>query len=299
MRKKILLLGSSMTQRSFSIEHHGWGASLANWYCRTGDVLNRGAGGYNSKWCKLYLPKLLGNEQPDLTILFIGNNDTIDESEKQHVSISDYKANLHSILDSLYTVNANMAVLLVTPTCVNHLIKTRHCNQRRAQYAEVVRDIVKYQSKTPSLANKSLNLVDLWSGCDHSEPLAAEDLHDGAHLNRVGNRKVWDKVKLAINRHCAHLSPDSVKHKGNKRRAAQLEAELELSSVALMQSKKQTCTVPTASPAVQNRKERGDSLSDSAVQKAGTTDTTLQLLEVQEGVSGLQLTVPLWHEIPH
>lgn len=32
LRRKILLLGSSITERSFSVELYGWGAQLQNWY---------------------------------------------------------------------------------------------------------------------------------------------------------------------------------------------------------------------------------------------------------------------------
>jgi lysophospholipase L1-like esterase len=71
-RRKIMLLGSSMTQRAFSIEHGGWGAALAHWYSRSADVINRGAGGYTSRMLKNYLSHLMAGEKPDMVVIFIG-----------------------------------------------------------------------------------------------------------------------------------------------------------------------------------------------------------------------------------
>lgn len=274
MRKKILLLGSSMTQRSFSVEHHGWGASLANWYCRTADILNRGAGGYNSSWCRMYLPKLLGGERPDMAILFVGNNDATESGERQHVPLVEYQSNILAILESLYNIKPTMAVLLVTPTRVNEELKQKHCNQRRADYAEVVRDIVRRQDKVPFLANKQLALVDLWSGGEQQAVLC-EDLHDGAHLGRSGNRKVFEKLRAAVNAHWPQLSPDAVRHRGNKRRPG-FEPEEQLLR-ALKRSSLDAVAAPT-SPCSPLRKELVSS-------------------DLLAETTGLQLTVPLWHEI--
>lgn len=40
-RKKILLLGDSITQQSFSPLHRGFGAGISDWYHRTADVVAR------------------------------------------------------------------------------------------------------------------------------------------------------------------------------------------------------------------------------------------------------------------
>ena len=52
-RRKILLLGDSITQQSFSLTTSGWGAGLADWYQRSADVMlliEDGFSGYNSRW---------------------------------------------------------------------------------------------------------------------------------------------------------------------------------------------------------------------------------------------------------
>ena len=225
LRKKIFLLGSSMTERSFCLEHHGWGASMAHWYARSADVFNRGAGGYNSRWLNAYLPRLLADDKPDLVVLFIGNNDAIDEHEPQHVPLNEYKANVISILEKLYHAKPSMAVLLVTTTRVNGQMKPLQKNSRRQQYAEVLRFIHRNRMRPEVLGTENIpqdmGLVDLWGGEGVNDaPLAQQlekysiletDLHDGSHLNSTGNKKVFSALKDTINALFPHLSPDTIK----------------------------------------------------------------------------------------
>jgi len=214
-----------MTERSFCLEHHGWGASMAHWYARSADVFNRGAGGYNSRWLNAYLPRLLADDKPDLVVLFIGNNDAIDEHEPQHVPLNEYKANVISILEKLHHAKPSMAVLLVTTTRVNGQMKPLQKNARRRQYAEVLRFIHRNRMRPEVLGTENIpqdmGLVDLWGGEGVNDaPLAQQlekysiletDLHDGSHLNSTGNKKVFSALKDTINTLFPHLSPDTIK----------------------------------------------------------------------------------------
>jgi len=208
LRRKILLLGSSTTQRSFSVEHHGWGAQLAHWYSRTADVLNRGAGGYNSRWTRRYLKRSFAGEKPDMTILFIGNNDSIQDNEPQHAPLTEYRDNLIAILDFLYQVNRNMIVLMVTTSCVNEETRPKHNNERRSQYAQIVRDVVAKRWDLPTPVPKHIALVDLQA--NDACHIGNDDLVDGMHFNRSGNRKVFEAIKTVINTQFPHFSPDFV-----------------------------------------------------------------------------------------
>eukprot|EP01032_Pedospumella_encystans_P009286 gene9286-10944_t len=214
-----------MTERSFCLEHHGWGASMAHWYARSADVFNRGAGGYNSRWLNAYLPRLLADDKPDLVVLFIGNNDAIDEHEPQHVPLNEYKANVIRILEQLYHAKPSMAVLLVTTTRVNGELKPLQKNSRRRQYAEVLRFIHRNRMRPEVLGTENIpqdmGLVDLWGGEGVNDaPLAQQlekysilesDLHDGSHLNSTGNKKVFSALKDTINSLFPLLSPDTIK----------------------------------------------------------------------------------------
>jgi len=236
-RAKILLLGSSMTQRSFSIEHQGWGSYLAQWYSRSADVLNRGSGGYNSRWLRQFVPQILAAEEsaPDMTVLFIGNNDAIHETEMQHVPLSDYRENIETILRHLHSVRRNMIVLLVTTTPVNEHLKPLHSNDRRRRYADVVRDIIrdhetvvaqmstgKYpltsSGEVEYLRPRFIGLVDLWEASEH-EAVTIEDLHDGSHLDKNGNKKVFETMRRCINEVFPFFSPDHLVIPRNQLRA--------------------------------------------------------------------------------
>eukprot|EP00551_Chaetoceros_affinis_P005088 CAMPEP_0203675182 /NCGR_PEP_ID=MMETSP0090-20130426/19281_1 /ASSEMBLY_ACC=CAM_ASM_001088 /TAXON_ID=426623 /ORGANISM="Chaetoceros affinis, Strain CCMP159" /LENGTH=373 /DNA_ID=CAMNT_0050541291 /DNA_START=16 /DNA_END=1137 /DNA_ORIENTATION=+ len=54
-RGKIILLGDSITQMSFSATLSGWGSYVADVYQRRCDVYNRGMSGYNTDWFLRYL----------------------------------------------------------------------------------------------------------------------------------------------------------------------------------------------------------------------------------------------------
>jgi lysophospholipase L1-like esterase len=49
-RKKVVFFGDSITQHGFNNKINGWVSSMANWWTRRVDVLNRGFSGYNSAW---------------------------------------------------------------------------------------------------------------------------------------------------------------------------------------------------------------------------------------------------------
>ncbi|XP_060042996.1 isoamyl acetate-hydrolyzing esterase 1 homolog isoform X2 [Erinaceus europaeus] len=75
---RVLLFGDSITQ--FSFQQGGWGASLADKLVRKCDVLNRGFSGYNTRWAKIILPRLIrkGNSLDNLVAvtIFFGANDS-------------------------------------------------------------------------------------------------------------------------------------------------------------------------------------------------------------------------------
>lgn len=87
LRPYWVILGDSLTQRAF--EPSGWGAAVANQYARSIDVLNRGYGGYNSRWVLRILPRILpdtlAQEPPQLLTLWLGANDAVLPDSHRHV----------------------------------------------------------------------------------------------------------------------------------------------------------------------------------------------------------------------
>ncbi|KAI2522368.1 IAH1 isoform 10, partial [Pan troglodytes] len=107
----------------FSFQQGGWGASLADRLVRKCDVLNRGFSGYNTRWAKIILPRLIrkGNslDIPVAVTIFFGANDSAlkDENPKQHIPLEEYAANLKSMVQYLKSVDIpENRVILITPT---------------------------------------------------------------------------------------------------------------------------------------------------------------------------------------
>jgi lysophospholipase L1-like esterase len=224
IRKKILLLGSSMTQRSFQVEHQGWGAQLSNWYVRSADVLNRGASGYNSRWTLRFIKQSFANDKPDMTILFIGNNDAIEEGEKQHVSLEEYRQNILGLLEYFGSINRHMIVLLVSPTPCLESIRPKHNNERRNRYADILRDLIDRKEDLFShcLIPRNIHFLDCMQAYYQQHTLHIDpelDLLDGMHFNSNGNSKFFQMVKQCMNNHLPHLSPDflATSHSQSKR----------------------------------------------------------------------------------
>ena len=180
-----MLLGSSMTQRSYEIQWSGYGIGLSNWYTRVADIILRGQSGYNSRWTLLTLPDIVGTYVPDMLVLFLGNNDSIIEGTGQHIPVPEFKSNMIQILEHFRAVNPQIAFLLLTPT---KSTKLGRLDDITALYTDVVYELGKNSYNTA--------VVDLWQGEFAIDSLT--DLHDGLHVNAEGNRKVLLAIQHAI-----------------------------------------------------------------------------------------------------
>ena len=170
-----------------------------------------------------------------MVVLLIGNNDAIDEKEAQHVSLSEYRSNIISILERLHDLKPSVTVLLVTTTRINEQMKPLQKNQRRAQYADVLRSIHRGRHQ-PSVVGgrlpQNMCLVDLWGSAGHSGlseerrlhldkvSIYPQDLHDGSHLDVSGNKKLFCAIKEVINSQLPHLSPDNARPAEIRRKSA-------------------------------------------------------------------------------
>ncbi|GER24476.1 SGNH hydrolase-type esterase superfamily protein [Striga asiatica] len=103
MRPKIYLFGDSITEESFS--DGGWGASLADHFARTADIVLRGYSGYNTRWALKIIERVfpsteIEKEAAAITIFFGANDACLpDRSSKfQHVPLEEYKQNLQALI---------------------------------------------------------------------------------------------------------------------------------------------------------------------------------------------------------
>lgn len=161
-RIKIMLMGDSITQLSFSATLSGWGTYLADVYQRRADVYNRGFSGYNTDWFAKYLEMdqgrrdlffkaplddditehasesssanvqlevQKGGNNVKLVIIFFGANDASDAilNPRHHVPLTRFQSNLHTIA-SLCRKNYGLGVhiLFITPPPVHHESRLKH-----------------------------------------------------------------------------------------------------------------------------------------------------------------------------
>jgi lysophospholipase L1-like esterase len=178
-RKKILLIGDSITQQSFSLVHQGWGAGLADWYQRIADVTNRGYSGYNSRWIRSALPRQIlpadsvRGDDYILVTVFLGANDAVlitaegddcaaGNSNGQHVSVPEYTENISAIVDYLRGVCPSAVVVLITPPVVNSAQWPNRTTANAAAYAEAIRAVG---------AEKKTLVLDLWAPTPVTPPI--------------------------------------------------------------------------------------------------------------------------------
>jgi isoamyl acetate esterase len=128
--RKLLLIGDSITQFSFSPALQGFGAGLADWYQRTVEIVPRGFAGYNTEWIVTALPYIIPQtlENPSdyvLATVFFGANDGTPSTTLQHVPLDKYKENLASIVAHLRQLNPSIAIVLITPPIVDPTVWTK------------------------------------------------------------------------------------------------------------------------------------------------------------------------------
>ncbi|KAM6917181.1 isoamyl acetate-hydrolyzing esterase 1 homolog [Lycodopsis pacificus] len=194
---KVILFGDSITQ--FSFQPNGWGAEIANKLARKCDVLNRGLSGYNSRWAKLLLPRLINNTNAaDNNIaavtVFFGANDCAleDKNPQQHVPLKEYSENLRDISRLLASAGVPAdRVIFITPPPVDEPAWEKECilkacplnrhNSAAGQYAQAC---VQVASQCGAVA------LDLWTLMQKDGQDYTVYLSDGLHLSQKGNQFV-------------------------------------------------------------------------------------------------------------
>ncbi|NXS58735.1 IAH1 esterase, partial [Brachypteracias leptosomus] len=190
---RVVLFGDSITEYSF--QEGGWGAYLAERLARKCDVVNRGLSGYNSRWAKLILPRLItkstsAESTVAVTIFFGANDSALKElNPKQHVPLEEYTANLKSMVQYLKSVDVTEdRIILITPPPLQEsaweqacLAKGEKLNRRNAttgQYAQACVQVAR---------DCGTEVLDLWTMMQKKQDFSSY-LSDGLHLSAEGNR---------------------------------------------------------------------------------------------------------------
>ncbi|XP_041668559.1 isoamyl acetate-hydrolyzing esterase 1 homolog [Cheilinus undulatus] len=195
---QVILFGDSITQ--FSFQANGWGAEISNKLARKCDVVNRGFSGYNSRWGKLILPRLISNQTSaaDNNIaaitVFFGANDCAleDKNPQQHIPLQEYSENLKEISRLLAAAGVSAdRVIFITPPPLHESSWEKECilkgsplnrlNSVAGQYA---------QACVQAAGQCGADVLDLWTLMQKDGQDYTVYLSDGLHLSEKGNQFV-------------------------------------------------------------------------------------------------------------
>jgi len=230
-RNKIILLGDSITQLSFSASLSGWGAHISDIYQRRCDVYNRGMSGYNTDWFLKYINSPTGKydvfdsmTDPDdsvvkLVTIFFGANDASCENlnPRHHVPTDRFESNLKEIIRLCRLhYGEKVRIILITPPPVHHDSRLRFQIEKFGDKAtgELERSLdlsQKYAQVVEKVA-KEMNLpcLNLWSMMQEAMPGEDEPwgifFNDGLHFSKEGNTFVGEKIVDLIQNHFPEIA---------------------------------------------------------------------------------------------
>ncbi|XP_072554872.1 isoamyl acetate-hydrolyzing esterase 1 homolog [Paramormyrops kingsleyae] len=204
---QVVLFGDSITQ--FSFQANGWGSEIANKLARKCDVVNRGFSGYNSRWAKIILSRIINNNNVAAVTVFFGANDCSlqDKNPQQHVPMQEYVENLKDIVKHLSSVEISAdKVILITPPPLHEPAWEKEClfkgfplnrhNSVVGQYA---------QACVQAGWQSGAEVLDLWTLMQKDGQDFSSYLSDGLHLSTKGNQFVAEHLWPLLEKRTAYL----------------------------------------------------------------------------------------------
>ncbi|KAM6973802.1 isoamyl acetate-hydrolyzing esterase 1 homolog [Aplochiton taeniatus] len=206
---QVVLFGDSITQ--FAFQTNGWGSEIADKLARKCDVVNRGLSGYNSRWAKIILPRIIPNHNSHIaavTVFFGANDCALEEKNpQQHVPLQEYSENLKDIVNHLASVGVSAdKVIFITPPPLHEATWEKECllkgsaldrlNSTAGQYA---------QACVQTAGQCGADVLDLWTLMQKDEQDYNLYLSDGLHLSDKGNQFVGQHLWKLLESHVADL----------------------------------------------------------------------------------------------
>ncbi|KAG2296365.1 hypothetical protein Bca52824_043034 [Brassica carinata] len=196
-RPQIVLFGSSIVQYSFI--NGGWGATLADVYSRTADIILRGYGGWNSRYALKVLDQVFPKDavvQPSLVIVYFGGNDSKaphPSGHGPHVPLSEFVENMRKIGEHLLSLSDKTRVIFLSPPPMNETqIQLVFGNAIKGRSNEVCRP---YAEALLNLCNEiNVKSVDLWNAIQQQDDWLNTCFTDGIHFTAKASEVVVKEV---------------------------------------------------------------------------------------------------------
>ncbi|KAF3826931.1 hypothetical protein GH733_006077 [Mirounga leonina] len=217
---RLLLFGDSITQvpplgphMAGRLGAHGPSSPAV---LRTGlpsSRLPRGYQGYNTRWAKIILPRLIrkGNslDSPVAVTIFFGANDSAlkDENPKQHIPLAEYVANLESMVGYLQEAGVPRSrVVLITPPPLCEAAWEQECLLQGCKLNRLNSVVGEYAGACLQVAQDcGVDVLDLWTLMQKDSQDFSSYLSDGLHLSPKGNEFLFSHLWPLIEKKVSSL----------------------------------------------------------------------------------------------
>ncbi|KAJ0259593.1 GDSL esterase/lipase [Hirschfeldia incana] len=201
-RPQVVLFGSSIVQYSFS--DGGWGATLANIYSRTADIILRGYAGWNSRSALKVLNQVFPKDaviQPSLVIVYFGGNDSMPPHPSgqggPHVPLSEFTDNMRRIGEHLLSLSDKTRVIFLTPPPMNERqIQLVFGDAMRGRSNELCRP---YAEALLNLCREiNVKGIDLWNAIQQQDDWLNTCFTDGIHFTAKASEIVVKEILKVV-----------------------------------------------------------------------------------------------------
>ncbi|XP_055028036.1 isoamyl acetate-hydrolyzing esterase 1 homolog isoform X1 [Misgurnus anguillicaudatus] len=206
---QIILFGDSITQFSFQV--NGWGSDIAHKLARKCDVVNRGLSGYNTRWAKIVLPRIVpASDAPIAAVtVFFGANDCAleDKNPQQHVPCQEYSDNLKDIVSQLVSAGVSKdKIIFITPPPLQEDAWEKECLLKGSALNRLNSVAGQYAQACVQTAGKcAVDVLDLWTLMQKDGQDFSVYLSDGLHLSEKGNQFVAEHLWTLLESRVAAL----------------------------------------------------------------------------------------------
>ncbi|CAM4644403.1 hypothetical protein PO909_011931 [Leuciscus waleckii] len=206
---QIILFGDSITQ--FAFQANGWGCEISHKLERKCDVVNRGLSGYNTRWAKIVLPRIVPiSDAPIAAVtVFFGANDCAleDKNPAQHVHLQEFSENLKDIVRYLVSIGVSSdKIIFITPPPLQESAWEKECLLKGSALNRLNSVAGQYAQACVQAAGQSgVDVLDLWTLMQKDGQDFSVYLSDGLHLSNKGNQFVAEHLWTLLERRVADL----------------------------------------------------------------------------------------------